>query len=119
MADVRVNRREVADLIRDGALPLHCPKCAAELYLRLTDLGGVASRAAAPAAAAPVRAAPAAEEQPKCVSCGKPITAYAFAVRKGLCTECFSVSGSRLDKPGQPREPPPAEPPAAGPATGP
>ncbi len=111
MADIRLNRREVADLIRDGSLLAHCPKCAAELYLRLTDLGGPASRSEAAARGAKPKVE---EEQPKCVSCGKPITAYAFAVRKGLCPDCFAVSGGRLAKPGQPSEPPPPEPPAAG-----
>ncbi len=119
MADVRLNRREVADLIRDGSLLAHCPKCAAELYLRLTDLGGPATRPEAAARGAPGGKQKVEEEQPKCVSCSKPITPYAFAVRKGLCTDCFAVSGGRLAKPGQPSEPPPPEAPAAGgPETG-
>lgn len=113
MADVRLNRREVADLIRDGSLLAHCPRCAAELYLRLTDLGGSAARPEPAARGAPAKKPE--EEQPKCVSCGKPITTYAFAVRKGLCPDCFAVSGGRLDKPGQPSEPPPPETTSGGP----
>lgn len=114
MADVRLNRREVADLIRDGAILAHCPKCTVEFYLKLTDMGGAAAR---PDAARATPAKKAEEEQPKCATCGKPITPYAFAVRKGLCPDCFAIGGGRLDKPGRPPET--AEAPAGGSEPGP
>lgn len=106
MGEVRITRKELADLIRDGALPARCPGCAAPLHLKLTDLG------AAPAKAEPgKRPATGKEllESPKCVSCSRPITAYAFAVRKGLCPDCYAIMGGPMPKPG--RESPPAEPP--------
>lgn len=119
MAELRMNRKELADLIRDGIFLSHCPRCATELYLRLSDVGGGTAKVEAMAkSATPLRREPEAE-QPKCVSCSRPITAYAFAVRRGLCPDCFAVMGARLDKPGQPREPPPPEAPAPGPGSGP
>jgi len=81
MAEIRLSKKELSDLIRDDAISVHCPNCAASVYLKLSSAAG-----------------PAKEEKKKeeiavkCTQCGKPISEYAFAVRKGLCTDCWSFS---------------------------
>ncbi|MBI4362870.1 MAG: hypothetical protein HY558_06810, partial [Euryarchaeota archaeon] len=93
MPDLTLTRKELASLIRDGLLPAHCPGCAAPLNLRL---GGDFAPLASGKPAGPGEAAGTGEKSDdvtRCVSCKKPISEYAFAVRKGLCTNCWGIMG--------------------------
>jgi ribosomal protein L37E len=93
MAELILTKRELASLIQDGIINIHCPNCAANVYLRLESL---------------TYTKPAPEQQKKseetattkCVECGKPISEYAYAVRKGLCPNCWGLSkGAASSKP--------------------
>lgn len=87
MAELILTKRELANLIQEGIISIHCPNCAANVYLRLESLGYT-------------KPAPEQQQQKKdeetamtkCVECGKPISEYAYAVRKGLCPNCWGLS---------------------------
>ena len=97
MPELTLTRKELASLIRDGVLPAHCPGCAAQLNVRLggdfAALSPAAGKRGAAAGEAPAEEKK--EEGTKCVSCKKPISEYAFAVRKGLCTDCWGIMGGK------------------------
>jgi nitrate/TMAO reductase-like tetraheme cytochrome c subunit len=81
MGELSLSRKELAELIKDG-ISRSCPSCSSPIHLKFEPGEREKEEEKEKEKG----------EKPTCISCGKPITEYAFAVRKGLCADCWGVA---------------------------
>lgn len=80
MTEVRITKEDLAKLISTGKITISCTNCAHTISIKLSDIVYSESSEESGNEVTEVR----------CIKCGRPMSEYAWAVRRGLCIDCWT-----------------------------